>query len=154
MRIKSERNKKVTGVLYALCFLGVIFDLVVMNIDGSLGNLFKVTPFIIPIVVVFIYRGLPVFHYDSDGEVLNFTAEEPHLRWLGRWFVKHFEFPKRKLARFHIKSYPLRRTLTVAVQSKEGILQKQKINISYLNSKELSDLKLSLEKVLRKNNSD
>ncbi|MGB0177172.1 MAG: hypothetical protein ACPF9D_08395, partial [Owenweeksia sp.] len=148
------RNKKTLGFIYVACFLGILFDILILNIDGSLGNFFKITPVIIFILVFLVYRGLPVFNYDSDGEVLNFTASEPHLRWMGKWTARHFEFPKRKLAGFSLRSYPFRRVLTVTIQSKESGLRKQKIKVSYLSSKEVRDLKRSLSGVLEKNKTD
>ena len=157
MRINSARNKKVLGFVYVLCLLALLFDFLLINIDGSLGELsesFKLTPFAVGILLFIIYRGLPVFHYDSDGEVLNFTASEPNLRWLGGVTRRHFEFPKRKLENFNIRSYPLRRVLTVGIRSKEGGIRKQRATISYLNSRELKDLKRSLKGVLEKNKQD
>ena len=154
MRINSERHKKIFGLVYGLCLLGILFDLVIINIDGSLGDLaksFLFTPIVILLIIFTFYRGLPVFHYDSDGEVLNFTASEPNLKWLGRVTVRHFEFPKRKLAGYTIRSYPLRRVLIVSVKSKGGQLRKQRMTISYLRGRELRDLKRSLKGVVEKN---
>ena len=95
-----------------------------------------------------IYRGLPQFVYDSDGEVLNFTASEPNLRFLGKSFITHTEFPKRKLDSYKISSLPFRRTITLAIDSKNGKPKRQKLGISYLKRKEVKDLRRSLDRVL------
>ena len=137
--------------------MGIFFDLLLVNIEGSLGEIsksFKFTPFILLIILFLIYRGLPAFKYDSDGEVLNFTASEPYFSWMGKMTSKHFEFPKRKLKDFSLKSYPLRRVLSVTIDSKEGAMVKQKIMVSYLSAKEARDLKRSLNGVLEKNKVD
>jgi hypothetical protein len=151
MRLNSARASRVLRFIYLLCLFIIIFDIIVLNIDGSWGGLTKLSPFAILVILVLIYRGLPQFVYDSDGEVLNFTTREPSLTFLGSRFIKHIEFPKRKLDRYKVSSYPLRRRLTLYIRSKENHLVRQTISISYLNKKELRDLKRSLDRVVSNN---
>lgn len=151
MRINSDRSYKFLGLVYLLCLFAVLFDVLVINIEGSLGSLSKVTPIAVVITIFLIYRGLPVFQYDSDGEVLNFTGKEPNLQWLGKLFVSHFEFPKRKLSAYKVKKYPLRRKLVVYINSKDGHRKKQSVTISYLSKREVRDLTRSLNGVIAKN---
>lgn len=151
MRINSNRAYRVLNFVYILCAFSIVFDFIVLNIDGSWRGIYKTSPYAIGTLLFIIYRGLPVFNYDSDGEVLNFTAKEPNLSMLGKLAVTHFEFPKRKLASFRIKSYPFRRVLTVRIHSKHGGPKKQKVAISYLSKRELKDLKRSLSGVIARN---
>lgn len=151
MRLNSARASRILRFIYLLCLFIIIFDIIVLNIDGSWGSLTKLSPFAILVMLIIIYRGLPQFVYDSDGEVLNFTVREPNLTFLGSRFIKHIEFPKRKLDRYKINSYPLRRRLTLYIRSKENHIVRQTISISYLNKKELRDLKRSLDRVVSNN---
>ena len=148
MRLNSTSWSRVLKFVYVMCMLAVAFDILMVNIDGSMGGVVKFTPFAAAVMVFVVYRGLPQFNYDSDGEVLNFTASEPNLKFLGKRFVSHSEFPKRKLSSYKIVTWPFRRTLTVYITSKEGGPKKQKIGISYLKGKEVRDLKRSLDRVL------
>ena len=152
MRINSNRTDKILRFIYILSAFSIVFDLIIFNIDGSWRGIYKTSPAAIGVLVVLIYRGLPQFSYDSDGEVLNFTAREPNLAVLGSLVVTHFEFPKRKLAGYRIKRYPFRRVLVVTIKSKGGGKKKQRISISYLSRRELRDLKRSLSGVVAKNN--
>lgn len=151
MRINSDRGYKFLNLIYILCAFSIAFDLLILNIDGSWRGVYKTSPFAIGILLFVIYRGLPVFSYDSDGEVLNFTAKEPNLKALGRLAMTHFEFPKRKLYSFRIVNYPFRRVLIVKITSKSGHHKKQSIAISYLKRRDIKDLKKSLSGVLSRN---
>lgn len=148
MRLNSTSWSKVLKFVYLMCILALAFDILMVNIDGSWGSFIKLSPFALLVILFLIYRGKPQFIYDSDGEVLNFTASEPNLKFLGKRFVTHTEFPKRKLASYKINSYPFRRKLTVYIKSKDGSPKKQKISISYLKRREVRDLKRSLDRVL------
>mgnify|MGYP006286246479 CR=1 FL=1 len=151
MRLNSSRASRILRFIYLLCVFVIVFDIIILNIDGSWGSLTKLSPLALLVIAVIIYRGLPQFVYDSDGEVLNFTVSEPNLRFLGSRFIKHIEFPKRKLDRYKIKNYPLRRRLILYIRSKENHLVRQAVSISYLKRRELRDLKRSLDRVVHNN---
>lgn len=151
MRINSNTGYKFLNLIYILCAFSIVFDFLILNIDGSWRGIYKTSPFAIGILLFLIYRGLPVFNYDSDGEVLNFTAKEPNLGFLGKLATTHFEFPKRKLHSFRFNNYPFRKVLVVKIASKSGGPKKQVIAISYLKRRDLKDLKKSLNGVLARN---
>lgn len=148
MRLNSSRASKVLLFIYLLCIFIFLFDLLILNIEGSWGSLTKLSPIAILVIAFIIYRGLPQFLYDSDGEVLNFTAREPNLSFLGGRFVRHFEFPKRKLEKYKIQRYPFKRKLTVYIRSKDDSVKKQSIDMSYLSSRQVRDMRRSLDRVL------
>lgn len=148
MRLNSTSWSKVLRFVYLLCLLAICFDILMVNIDGSWSSFIKLSPFAIVTLIFLVYRGLPQFVYDSDGEVLNFTASEPNFKFLGSRFISHTEFPKRKLQSYRISRWPFRRTLTVIIASKDGKNKKQRLSISYLRKKEVRDLKRSLDRVL------
>lgn len=151
MRINSSQSIKFLRFLYLLCILSIIIDLILLNIDGSWKSIIGFSPISIVVIIILIYRGLPMFMYDSDGEVLNFDAREPNLLGFSRLFQKHFEFPKRKLVGFKIKNILLRRVLIVYISSKDGTRKKETMTISYLKRRELKDLHKSLSGVLNEN---
>ncbi len=149
MRLNSESGVKYLKLFYLLCFFALVFDLVILNVDGSFGKLTKISPAALLLLGGIWYRGLANFVYDSDGEVLNITARDPNLSWISRrLFVQHMEFPKRKLAGYRISKLPFRRTLTLEIDSRNGTLKKEKFSISYLKRQELRDLERSLERVV------
>ena len=148
MRLNSTSWSKVLRFVYLLCIMAFVFDLLMINIDGSWSSFIKLGPFAIAVILFLIYRGLPQFIYDSDGEVLNFTASEPNFKFFGKRFITHAEFPKRKLHSYKLVIWPFRRRLILYVSSKEGKPKKQKISISYLRRREVRDLKRSLDRVL------
>ncbi len=150
MRINSSNYRKTFNLVYLFILLALVFDLVIINLEGSLKNAFYLSPVAITIALFLWYRGAPVFLYDSDGEVLNFTVKEPRLLFLGTAFLTHIEFPKRKLTDYKIRTYPFKRILILSIKSRDGKIKKRKITISYLNKEELRDLKSSLKRVIIK----
>lgn len=98
--------------------------------------------------VWFYLRGRQIFEYDSDGEALNFFNKNIVLL-LGK-DIKD-EFPKYKLLSYDIVDAILFKRLYIKLSSKKGSAITLKYEISYLNSKEIRDLKFSLNKVIKAN---
>lgn len=99
------------------------------------------------------YLGCPFFKYDSDGETLIFKNEKSLYPSL---FVseKQSDFPKIKLSKFVIKNRPLfKKKLEIYIFSRRIKKKQTKIcfDISYLTSKQIKNLKISLNKVIKDN---
>lgn len=150
MRLHNKQRYSFFKFYYLLLILTILFDVVRASLDGSFADLPVISPFIMVIGLFMLYRGLPVFEFDSDGEVLILTAKEPFLQNIGKMFSKHSEFPKRKLRSYRIKSYPFRRILVISIDSKEGTPKKTKFPISYLRKSEVQDIERSLKRVMKK----
>lgn len=150
MRLHNKQRYSFFKLFYLLLVLTVLFDTVRASLDGSFGELPMVSPFIMAIGLFLAYRGLPVFEFDSDGEVLIITSKEPFLQPLGNLFVKHSEFPKRKLRGYRIIRLPFRRMLIITIDSKDGSYKKMKFPMSYLRKAEVQDVERSLKRVLKR----
>ncbi|GGH75977.1 MAG: hypothetical protein EP346_05110 [Bacteroidetes bacterium] len=149
MRLNTIKRYTYQKYLYLVLAIFIGFDVLLYNIDGSygIGDLY-VTPFVILLVIILIYRGNPVFRYDSDGEVLIVDSKEPFLGGVFR-SNRMYEFPKRKFVGYKIKKYPLRRVLILRVKSKESKFKTMRVTISYLTRSEVKDLSRSLESVAK-----
>ncbi|MDR6462511.1 hypothetical protein [Chryseobacterium sediminis] len=105
---------------------------------------------IVPIMmlITFYICGRQIFEYDSDGEALNFKNRNiiPFLEK-----PLHDEFPKYKLIKYDVVSILFIKRLYITVSSKNNGSTILKYHISYLNRKEVNDLKLSLNKVVKAN---
>lgn len=150
MRLNTSSRYGYFAYIYIILLLLIVFDFILLNIEGSYGiqDLY-LTPIAILLLILTVYRGNPVFRYDSDGEVLIVETKEP---FLGRLFgmQKLYEFPKRKLLGYSVSKWPLRRVLTLRVSSKEHKVKVMKVTISYLKKSELRDLERSLKVTLEK----
>ena len=133
--------------------LVLIFDFFThtITVDGSASESPVLWYYIAAAAVLFFYRGNPVFVYDSDGEVIIITSKEPALAKLIKSCNKHYEFPKRKVIGYSINKMPLRKSLVIRLESKEGTNKKVKVSMSYVNKQEIKDLERSLRSVLSKN---
>ena len=115
MRLHNKQRYSFFKFYYLLLILTILFDVVRATLDGSFADLPVISPFIMIVGVFMLYRGLPVFEFDSDGEVLILTAKEPFLQPISKMFSKHSEFPKRKL-----RSYSRLSSNTSALPSQLG----------------------------------
>ena len=130
------------------------FDLVIeSSSDGQMGQSgFRLGYVVAPIVLFLMYRGNPVFTYDSDGEVIILDSKDPSFaRVSSSLFSKHYEFPKRKLVGYSFSSLPLRKTMTLKVSSKDGKRKHIRVTISYLKRQDVKDLERSLRGIISKN---
>ncbi len=154
MRLSTNRLYRNFVIIYIILSLMIILDTVVVltGDGGTLGQLpVRFGPVVLGVVLFLLYRGNPVFTYDSDGEVIIIDSKEPSLMRLSRFFVKHYEFPKRKLVGYSFSRWPLKRTLTLKISSKDGKRKHISVSISYINKQEVKDLERSLRGVISKN---
>ncbi|MGB6083961.1 hypothetical protein [Moheibacter sp.] len=157
MRINNKRVNVYIEAFYTLLFIGLIFSIILIFIP---------IPAITRIAPPYVYIGLFIFliylfyklghqhvEYSSDGEVLNIKTQDA-------FWVKYFprtrlivDFPKNKLVSFKIKSSFLHKKLELYVTSKRSHsgVAKLSFNITYLNKSEISDLKISLNRILKRN---
>ena len=154
MRLKSAHSLRFLSFTYILSILLLVLDIIILNLEGSLNAVLIMSAVAIAFSILLLSRGHPQFEYDSDGEVLNITTENPFFRWLGgnKW-RNHVEFPKRKLASYEMPGNFFKRKLIINIKSKEGYLKKRVFSISYLKKKDVKDLRHSLNKVLYNNKS-
>ncbi|RKT01961.1 hypothetical protein [Chryseobacterium defluvii] len=105
---------------------------------------------IVPILLVVVYylSGRQIFEYDSDGEALNFKNSNA-IPFLDKALSD--EFPKYKLMKYEVVDLYFVKRLYITISSKNNGSTVLKYEISYLTKKEISDLKVSLNKVIKTN---
>ncbi|WP_228376223.1 hypothetical protein [Chryseobacterium sp. BLS98] len=113
---------------------------------GNESYIFLIVPILL--LVIFHLNGRQIFEYDSDGEALNFKNRNI-IPFLDR--PLHDEFPKYKLIKYEIVRIFFIKRLYVTISSKNTGSTILKYEISYLSQKEINDLKLSLNKVVKTN---
>lgn len=154
MRLSNRNKASIYNVVHTLLMITVIFGIAAFllneyrfNAVGKESYLLLIVPIII--LVVFHLNGRQIFEYDSDGEALNFRNRNI-IPFLDR--PLHDEFPKYKLIKYEIVGIFFVKRLYVTISSKNSGSTVLKYEISYLNGKEVNDLKLSLNKVVKANN--
>ena len=105
---------------------------------------------IVPVILIlfFYFNGRQIFEYDSDGEALHFRNRNiiPFLQK-----PLSDEFPKYKLQKFEVIDLFLMKRLYITNSSKNSGSTILRYEISYLTKREISDLKISLNKVVKAN---
>lgn len=105
---------------------------------------------IIPILMLGMFYGMgrQIFEYDSDGEALNFKNRNI-VPFLSKPLSD--EFPKYKLIKYEVVNLFFIKRLYVTISSKTSGSTMLKYDISFMTGKEISDLKTSLDKVIKTN---
>lgn len=148
-RNKAARYNFISTLLLIILLGGLALfymDSAMYHILGSKDFLLIILPVLL--LVIFYLRGRQIFEYDSDGEALNFKNRSV-VPLMGK--DASDEFPKYKLSKYEIVDTILFKRLYVTIMSKKSHPIILKYDISYLNHKEVNDLKLSLNKVVKSN---
>lgn len=117
------------------------------NILGSESYLLIIIPVLL--LIFFYFSGRQIFEYDSDGEAIHFRNRNI-IPFLDKPLSD--EFPKYKLIKYEIVSVFFVRRLYITISSKNSGSTILKYEVSYLTRREINDLKLSLNKVVKTNN--
>ena len=153
MRLNNRNKSGYFNFLITLVVMTFVFGIgaflleyFVYDILGDLQWLLIIIPTIL--LMVFYFRGRQIFEYDSDGEALNFKNRNVVL-----FLDKNLsdEFPKYKLLNYEFVDIFILRRLYITISSKKTSSLILRYDVSYLKSKELNDLKISLSKVVKKN---
>ena len=152
MRLNTSKRYSHLVYIYIILLLILIFDFISHEVgSGTSTDMPILWPYVAGAFLFFLWRGNPVFIYDSDGEVIIITSREPSLAKFARTFDQHYEFPKRKVTGYTFSRMPFRKTMTITLESKEAKTKKVSATISYINSQEIKDLERSIRGVVSKN---
>jgi hypothetical protein len=153
MRLSNRNKASVYNFIHTLLLMMVIFGIAAFLLNeyrfhavGKESYILLIVP--IMLLVVFHLNGRQIFEYDSDGEAVNFKNRNI-VPFLDKSL--HDEFPKYKLIKYEIVSIFFIKRLYVTISSKNSGSTILKYEISYLRKKEVNDLKLSLNKVVKAN---
>ncbi|MBL1220704.1 hypothetical protein JET18_07630 [Chryseobacterium sp. L7] len=153
MRLSNRNKASVYNFVHTLLLMMVVFGIAAFLLNeyrfhavDEESYLFLGVPVLL--LVIFHLNGRQIFEYDSDGEALNFKNRNI-VPFMDR--PLHDEFPKYKLITYEILTVFLMKRLYVTISSKNNGSTILKYEISYLSQKEVNDLKLSLNKVVKAN---
>lgn len=153
MRLSNRNKASVYNSLSTLLLMIAVFGITVFAANEYRFHAMDKESYlliIIPVLllIVFYISGRQIFEYDSDGEALNFKNRNV-IPFLNK--PLHDEFPKYKLIKYDVVSIFFFKRLYITVSSKNNGSTILKYQISYLSNKEVNDLKLSLNKVVKAN---
>lgn len=153
MRLSNRNKASVYNFLSTLLLMIMVLGVIVFIANKYRFNALDDESYLLIIVpimmlIIFYICGRQIFEYDSDGEALNFKNRNI-IPFLDK--PLHDEFPKYKLIKYDVVSILFIKRLYITVSSKNNGSTILKYQISYLNRKEVNDLKLSLNKVVKAN---
>lgn len=153
MRLSNRNKASVYNFMHSLLLMLVVFGIAAFLLNeyrfqavGKESYILLILPILL--LVVFHLNGRQIFEYDSDGEALNFKNRNI-IPFMDK--PLHDEFPKYKLIRYEMVSVFFIKRLYVTISSKNSGSTILKYEISYLSQKEVNDLKISLNKVVKAN---
>ncbi|MFV0304343.1 MAG: hypothetical protein ACK5IC_02525 [Moheibacter sp.] len=157
MRINNKRVNVYIESIYTILFIGLVCSILLIFIPIPTITKY-ISPYILCAIFLFLIISLYKFghqhvEYSSDGEVLNIKTGDS-------FWVKYFpksrvvvDFPKHKLINYKIYNRILYKKLELYITSKrnQSGIAKLSFNITYLSQSEITDLKRSLSKIIKKN---
>lgn len=153
MRLSNKRKAGIYNFISTAVVFFTIISIVVYIIDIYVVSIFgwKALLFValsLLMLIIFYLKGRQIFEYDSDGEVLNFKNRNV-LSFLSKDISD--EFPKYKLLKYDLVNALIFKRLYISISSKKRHSITLKYDISYLTNKEIRDLKVLLNKVIKEN---
>lgn len=139
--------------LYTILIMGVFMGIVAFFIEKNKFQVLGLASYLLIIVpilflLLFYLKGKQIFEYDSDGEAIHFRNRSVFVLFTNS---ASDEFPKYKLVKYEIIKFLFIKRLYITISSKNKGSTILKYEISYLTRKEVNDLKLSLNKVVKNN---
>lgn len=153
MRLSNRNKASVYNSLSTLLLMIIVLGILVFMVNKYRFNILGIESYLlilVPVLMLIIFHltGRQIFEYDSDGEALNFKNRNV-VPFLSK--PLHDEFPKYKLIKYDVISMLFIKRLYITVSSKNNGSTILKYQISYLTRKEVNDLKISLNKVVKAN---
>lgn len=154
MRLNNRNKAPFYQFLFTLATVMIVIGSImsffhIINLP-VLRNIFSYGLVVLGLILhaILFIRGRQIFEYDSDGEALNFKNYNI-ISFLGK--EAKDEFPKYKLLSYEVVNAIIFNRLYIYISSKKNNKIALKYDISYLTSREIRDLKNSLNRVLKQN---
>jgi len=146
MKINADSYSNINLVVLTFSLIAILTDITLSFFQGSYSGNWWLGGIGVFLILTLIYRGPARFKYDTEGEVMNLSTEDKIWDKLLRSFNKHYEFPKRKLNGYKMNGWFLRRTLTIYINSRSGIVKERSLVVSHLTKSQRKQLNNSLKK--------
>lgn len=154
MRLNNRSRTPIYQFFFTLATVMIVIGSImsffhIINLP-VLRNIFSYGLVVLGLILhaILFIRGRQIFEYDSDGEALNFKNYNI-ISFLGK--EAKDEFPKYKLRSYEVVNAIIFKRLYIYISSKKNNKIALKYDISYLTSREIRDLKNSLNRVLKQN---
>lgn len=153
MRLSNRNKAPIYNFINTLFIMILIFGIIGFFLEKYRFHILGWKSYLLiifPLILLFLFyiAGKQIFEYDSDGEALNFKNRNI-LPFIDKSVSD--EFPKYKLLKYEVVSFIIIKRLYVTISSKKNHSSILKYEISFLTKKEIKDLKISLNKVVKKN---
>lgn len=146
MKINADSYSNINLVVLIFSIIGILTDVFLSFFQGSYSGNWWLGGTGIALIIILLYRGPSKFKYDTEGEVMNLSTEDKIWDTFIRSFKKYYEFPKRKLNSYRMNGWFLRRTLTIYINSRSGVVKERSMLVSHLTKSQRRQLTNSLKK--------
>lgn len=153
MRLSNKNKTPIYNFVNTLLLMIVLAGFTAFLLEEYKFNILGLESYLLiifPILLLmfFYLNGRQIFEYDSDGEAVHFRNRNI-IPFLSKPLSD--EFPKYKLIKYETVNMFFVKRLYITISSKSSGTTMLKYEISYLRRKEVSDLRLSLNKIVKAN---
>ncbi len=153
MRLSNKNKTPIYNFVNTLLLMIVLAGFTAFFLEEYKFNILGLESYLLiifPILLLmfFYLNGRQIFEYDSDGEAVHFRNRNI-IPFLSKPLSD--EFPKYKLIKYETVNMFFVKRLYITISSKSTGTTMLKYEISYLTRKEVSDLRMSLNKIIKAN---
>ena len=153
MRLSNKNKTPIYNFVNTLLLMIVLAGFTAFLLEEYKFNILGLESYLLiifPILLLmfFYLNGRQIFEYDSDGEAVHFRNRNI-IPFLSKPLSD--EFPKYKLIKYETVNMFFVKRLYITISRKSSGTTMLKYEISYLRRKEVSDLRLSLNKIVKAN---
>lgn len=152
-------NRKLVKLIPGVYYFSVILFFLIIFLNQQLGRqlfisdkYYFATLVLVGLWLIYIYFAGKYFEYDSEGSLVSFLNRGAILSEFINYRTKIHEIKKEKINRYKIYNFLFYRRLKLFYSTKNSISDIS-INISMLSPRKTKYLKLSLDKIIAKNQS-
>lgn len=152
-------NHKLVKIIPGVYYFSVILFLLLIFLNQQLGRqlfpsdkYYYASLIIVGMWLIYIYFAGKYFEYDSEGSLVSFLNRGAILSEFINYRTKIHEIKKDNIHRYKIYNFLFYRRLVLFYSTKNSIRDVY-INISMLSPRKTRFLKLSLDKIIAKNQS-
>jgi len=123
--------------------------------NSSLFQIYELVVMVLLLIgtLMYWYRKAKHIEYDSTGLGLVFISKGVLLSEINNYREQRIEIPKNKLKKFRVRNMFFTKKLYLYIRT-HGVVKKVSFDITFLGSKKIKALKVSLNKIVQENSSN
>jgi len=152
-------NHKETRIIPGIYYFSVVLFFLLIFLNAQLGKalfpnekIYLGSLGLIVIFQVYIYTCGKYFEYDSEGQIVTIVNKGMILSRFIDYRNKQIEIKREQVIKFKLYNYLIYKRLVIIALDNYGKTYKKHLNLSFVKPKKVKLVKVSLTRLIQKNN--